>query len=110
MAKPNKHKPSAIDYDAMLAAEAARDRALAAMLADVGSSYSLLLERHADKPLWRLTEVTVDAKGHETRKVTGWLPFPEWSPELLLARGNLQRFVFSADPRLPREVGRQRGA
>lgn len=72
--------------------------------ADIGTSYTLELQRHARQPLYRLRERSVAADGSTVERGTPWVPFSAWTPELLLARKRLQDFVFSGDPRMPRSV------
>jgi hypothetical protein len=99
--KPSARAPKDAPPPSALAEQAAADSG-----ADVGRSYALELQRHASKPLWRLRETQIGADGVTRVHATPWLPFPDWTPELLLARGRMQAFVFSGDPRLPREVAR----
>src|SRR5687768_7901107 len=62
---------------------------------EVGASFTLELQRHAKTPkLWRLRLRYIAADGTTSIKNTEWAEFPAFSPDLLLARGQLQRFVF----------------
>jgi hypothetical protein len=60
---------------------------------EVGNRYSLTIERHKDKPLWRLRERST-IKGVITDTYTKWRAFPEFSPELLQAQGRMKSFIF----------------
>ncbi len=60
---------------------------------EVGDRFSLTIERHKNKPLWRLRERSV-VKGKPFEKTTEWRAFPEFSPDLLLTQGRLKSFLF----------------
>lgn len=61
---------------------------------DVGERFSLTIERHASKPLWRLRERSV-FKGKQFERSTDWRTFPDFSPEMLTSQGRLKSFLFS---------------
>lgn len=68
-------------------------RAAQADAAEVGDTYSITYERHVSKPLWRLRERSV-VKGKTFEQATEWREFARFSPELLMARGRQQAFLF----------------
>lgn len=64
-----------------------------AALDEVGDRFSLTIERHKNKPLWRLRERTV-SKGVAFEKTTEWRAFPEFSPDLTMTQGRLKAWLF----------------
>lgn len=62
---------------------------------DIGQSFAIELQRHARRPkLWRLRMRQVAADGTTSIKNTDWAEFYAFSPDLLLAQGQLKRFIF----------------
>lgn len=60
---------------------------------EVGDRYSLSIEKHKAKPLWRLRERSV-VKGKPFEHVTKWIPYSDFTPELGMAQGRLRYFLF----------------
>lgn len=61
---------------------------------DVGDRYSLTIERHSKRPLWRLKQRTMIG-GKVREKSTAWAKFKDFSPDVVECQGDLRRFLFA---------------
>lgn len=83
----------------------AKQQPKAAEPSEVGQSYSLVIERHASKPFWRLRERITSADGAlVANTTTEWQRFPEFSPDFNMCHGRLRRFLFGSDARMPQDL------
>lgn len=73
-------------------------------VSDVGSYYSLEIQRHANGRLWRLLEREVRADGTSEVHKTKWTTYPEFTPALLMARSRLQQYAVPMGPRIPQRL------
>jgi hypothetical protein len=74
----------------------------AAEPSEVGQSYSLVIERHANKPFWRLRERITSADGALVAETaTKWERAPEFFPDFNMCHGRMRRFLFGTDARMP---------
>lgn len=65
---------------------------------EVGVRYSITVERHASKPLWRLRERGT-VRGKPVDIATQWRNFTDTLPDLILAQGRLRDFIVTDLPR-----------
>lgn len=60
---------------------------------EVGDRFSLTVERHASKPLWRMRERST-IKGKVAERCTDWMKFQHFAPDIVSSQGRLKAFLF----------------